>query len=157
MLVLVGMFVCRSSELLRASAAPLGETCVVDGVARSRRELVLTLGDLEAAQRLWSASGGEASQAPALPSCVRGHSLHARCFQTALLSGQGCPACDEPLWVPGVNFRRGASPHDATCCEGGGSEASALEAASDAESSLANGLARAAEAPGALIKGQILR
>jgi len=35
-------------------------------------------------------------------SCVRGHLLHAHCFQRALLEGAGCPACPEPLFVPRV-------------------------------------------------------
>jgi len=99
------------------------ESLEVLGQERSRRELVLLSGgDVEAARQTWAKARKDAPSKEKLgrvlnfASCVRGHFLHARCLQGALLSGGTCPAvgCPEPLFVPRVKHMR----NDDTCCGG---------------------------------------
>ncbi|CAK0910846.1 unnamed protein product [Prorocentrum cordatum] len=83
-----------------------------EGVPHSRRELVLRLGSEEAARKEW---GNDVADCSAFASCVRGHFLHARCFQGCLVSGKGCPACGEPPLVPAVARE---VQDDEACCQG---------------------------------------
>ena len=119
---------------------------VIEGAPRSRREaLALAGGDEAAARRSWAEAAPCASAAPAptgnnFASCLRGHFLHARCFQRALFEGNGCPACGEALWVPPVARRRGVGEGDGDeCCAGTrDSDAEvALNAAADVEDAAA--------------------
>jgi len=104
----------RGSTLL-----PSEEVCSYNGVAQSRREMVLLLGDAEKARAEWNKAkveAGESSESTAamFASCVRGHYFHARCFQGFLIAGKSCPACQEALFVPGVQ-RTGQNEED-DCC-----------------------------------------
>ena len=93
----------------------------------SRRDLIRKYGgDAVAARKAWENAknsnicGIIESDSSSFASCVRGHLLHSRCFQAALLAGQSCPApgCAEPLWVPRVRRRRIGD--DTTCCGSNG-------------------------------------
>lgn len=68
-------------------------------------------------------------------SCVRGHLLHARCFQGRLLAGRGCPVCPEALFVPRV--QRVLRDGEDNCCgaegQGDSSVLAALEQVQAAE------------------------
>ena len=100
----------------------------IKGQPRTRREIVLMSGGDElTAKREW-AEAKKLSKLLKKPkddgslnfaSCVRGHFLHARCLQGALLSGGLCPAigCNEPLCVPRVKLQH----NDDSCCGGGAS------------------------------------
>ena len=99
------------------------EVMLIEGRFRTRHEAVLLFdGDASAARHAWAAaqrqgveSPGPAAEATAcFASCTRGHLLHARCLQGALLTGRRCPApgCAEPLWVPRVRRER---RDDETC------------------------------------------
>jgi len=134
-----------------ASCSPLlpavSDRRVVEGSLRGRAK-VLTLcgGDMERARKVWrdaepfvsvpttmaGVASGEsrqrkvslvASAGEAFASCVRGHLLHAHCFQGALIGGGRCPApgCAEFLWAPPVERQRaaGAPADEDTCCGGG--------------------------------------
>jgi len=101
------------------------EQRVVGGLPRDRREvLLLHGGDAAAARAAWAAAAPRFFEPPgaSFASCVRGHLLHARCFQGALVGGTGCPACDEALWVPGVERVRDPGAGD-DCGHDGGGEA----------------------------------
>jgi len=124
----------RPEDLVWPSLPPRGASVVNSdgesfrqhgGFLRSRRELVLVLGSAAAARQEWGAESVQ-EHAPVFASCVRGHFLHARCFQGCLVAGSGCPACSEPLFVPGVQRERTAGD-DAACC-GSGSAAPHEEA-----------------------------
>jgi len=102
------------------------------GIPRCRRELVLMLGSEETARAAWDEAG--AGDAMTFASCVRGHLLHARCFQGRLLAGRGCPVCTEPLFVPRVQRTRVEG--DDACCgaaAGDADVAAALGAAQEVE------------------------
>lgn len=71
------------------------------GRERSRREFVIILGERDA-EAAWEAAKRPAEESVLYPSCIRGHFLHARCFQGCLAAGSGCPVCSESLFVPGV-------------------------------------------------------
>jgi len=142
---------------------------VVSGRPRSRRECwLLHQGDAGRARAAWAAAKPWAAPGSALSagsggdfaSCVRGHLLHARCFQGALLSGQGCPACAEPLFVPRVE-RTDRADDDchalAAGADAGGSggfgEAAALDAAQAVESeAVTNGAPSASGGGGAPLR-----
>jgi hypothetical protein len=101
------------------------ELVPVNGHLRSRRELMLMFGNLSDAKKAWAEAkrkgrdkndlSDDNERASGFASCTRGHLLHARCFQGALLAGHNCPApgCTEPLWVPKVRKERRAE--DACC------------------------------------------
>ena len=93
----------------------LDEMKMINGFPRSRYESwLLHQRDVTAAKAAWDEAPswegppGSTCSATALrsgsdfASCVRGHLLHAHCFQRALLEGAGCPVCPEPLFVPRV-------------------------------------------------------
>jgi len=106
------------------------ETVLLGGRMRNRREVVLMHGgDGSAAKRAWNDARtepeakkeiGDEEQEDTLgfASCLRGHLLHARCFQGALFAGQSCPApgCTESLWLPKVN--RIQTEEGVACCGG---------------------------------------
>ena len=79
------------------------EIVTIEGKQLTRRELFLKCkGDEKVARQMWKeAKGGTHTieAARRFASCAKGHPLHARCFQGALVSGQKCPApdCSEPL------------------------------------------------------------
>jgi hypothetical protein len=118
----------QRKDLVKPVSKPtkVSESVLVDGRWRSRHELVMKLGAgakgvwelakaCEQADGNWDQSDEPASQ---FSSCVKGHLLHARCFQEALLGGQCCPAsgCNEPLWIPKIRRLR---RDDDACCENG--------------------------------------
>lgn len=99
----------RSLESISAPEEDDEATVEYQGLERTRRELVLAVdGDLAKARRIWAAAVDSWKkydrQASSLEraTCVRGHPMHARCFQGRLVAGLGCPVCDEPLWIPPV-------------------------------------------------------
>lgn len=102
---------------------------IVDGQPRSRRELVLMKGSVEAAREAWDAVDVE-DDPQIFASCVRGHIMHARCFQGRLVAGSSCPCCPELLFVPRVQrTRRGGDD----CCGGDGEGAAAAAALGEAQ------------------------
>eukprot|EP00980_Cylindrotheca_fusiformis_P018185 scaffold5887_cov122-Cylindrotheca_fusiformis.AAC.14 len=107
----------------------------------SRRELVMRLG-VSKAKDIWERTNGpsETDVGSIFASCVKGHLLHARCFQEALLGGQCCPVpgCHEPLWVPQVRRLR---RDEETCCRNEGKDAD--DEASDFELGGGEAVARA--------------
>ena len=108
----------RPSDLVRCSssrnkeAAPEGadivteDTVIYHGQPRTRRDIfVLCNGDINVSKKKWN----EASKTPGTcirisnidyASCSKGHLLHARCFQQAILEGGRCPSpgCNKPLF-----------------------------------------------------------
>lgn len=152
----------RAEDLVVPKAGDAGdcddETVFVGGRMRTRQEVFLFFGGDEfAARKAWReatqkttpphAKGGE-DDVP-FASCARGHLLHSRCLQGALLEGRHCPApgCMEPLWVPSVT-RTGNGDDDATCCGEGSdvdAESEALQAASELAGHAALVAARASE------------
>lgn len=108
----------RPSDLVRCSrsrnkeAAPEGadivteDTVIYHGQPRTRRDIfVLCNGDINVSKKIWN----EASKTPGTcirisnidyASCSKGHLLHARCFQQAILEGGRCPSpgCNKPLF-----------------------------------------------------------
>jgi len=129
------------------------ETVLIDGNLRSRREVMLLAGNEIDARKKWdaarrgvgggnvSSNGDKADDVGCFASCARGHLLHARCFQDALLAGRCCPAptCTEPLWVPKV---RQLQRDDETCC---GGNASTEDRTAETELVDFSAVARAAE------------
>ena len=82
------------------------ERRTIDGMLRTRHELALLHPEAKAmAKKIWDQSGSICDDIPPFASCIRGHMIHARCFQTVLLSGMRCPApgCNESFWLPSVN------------------------------------------------------
>lgn len=128
----------RPSDLIfpqgmACASADVDEQLIVNGRLRTRREVVLLCGGDEVAARLlWSEALKERKakskgtdemdedddEAVSFASCARGHLLHARCLQGALLAGRCCPApgCTEPLWVPRVRQQR--TEEEDACCGG---------------------------------------
>mmetsp|Transcript_6821 Transcript_6821/g.7741 ORF Transcript_6821/g.7741 Transcript_6821/m.7741 type:complete len:1566 (+) Transcript_6821:194-4891(+) len=125
----------------------LDETRLVRGRLRSRRELILSDGEMLAKTAWDEAENYNENKTPEFASCVRGHLLHSRCFQEALLSGSRCPApgCVEPLFLPPVTR---VNTDDDTCCGGARKdevEVKAIQAASELAGHSALLGARAAE------------
>lgn len=104
------------------------DTIFLNGNWRTRRELVLLLGNEADAKAAWASAKGTSEDANQVgfPSCLKGHLLHGRCFQGAILSGQSCPApgCNEPLWQPQVRLLRSS---DGACCGQSGTERMAVD------------------------------
>jgi hypothetical protein len=93
---------------------------------------------------------------PSGNSCVRGHFLHSHCFQSALISGKGCPSCSEPLWVPKVERQRPADDEVACARDRGGDELlDALSRVELVEAAAARSFSEAGR--GAAISGHELR
>jgi len=96
------------------------EARVVQGIPCTRRELVLNFGgDVKKAKAVWDEASKEKASVALnedcnFASCARGHLLHARCLQGALLSGQSCPCdgCNEPLYLPQIKDQQ----DETTCC-----------------------------------------
>ena len=110
------------------------ERVLVEDCPCSRRELISKNGCVSTARKVWENAKEKKNVSvggileSSFASCVRGHLLHARCFQAALLAGQCCPAagCAEPLWVPRV---RRVRADDDTCCDANSAEADGDEIA----------------------------
>jgi len=110
----------RHEHVTKSDADSSDDVAVVQGKPRTRRELVLMFGgDVAKAKTAWDEAVKEAGPVPidddpSFASCARGHLLHARCFQGALLSGQSCPAkgCVEPLFLPQIKIQQ----DEDTCC-----------------------------------------
>jgi len=88
------------------------------------------LGSEDAARKIWADAKVSDETSMTFASCVRGHLLHARCFQGRLLAGRGCPACSEPFFVPRVQRTRREGDDD--CC-GANADGAAAEALTGAE------------------------
>ncbi|KAL3936640.1 MAG: hypothetical protein SGBAC_008085 [Bacillariaceae sp.] len=140
----------RRDDLLHLCSATKNteETVTIDGRESGRLDLFRKYGSITDAKAAWNAvksSNGNSSDTALLSStyasCVKGHLLHARCFQEALLAGRKCPAtgCNEPLWAPKV---KRLQREDDACC-GGSSETTTVEAADDANLSGMEAVARA--------------
>ena len=137
----------------------LDEMKMINGFPRSRYESwLLHQRDVTAAKAAWDEAPswegppGSTCSATALrsgsdfASCVRGHLLHAHCFQRALLEGAGCPACSEPLFVPRVQRTDRADDdchHDVV--EGGGHPSSEIRTTARSAAADALQAARAVE------------
>jgi len=135
-------------KVLSKAGDDFDEVVKVDGRLRSRRELVLNFGGEEVARKCWNeARKKEIYIQQDFASCARGHLLHARCLQEALVTGSRCPApgCMEQLFLPKVT--REINDDDDTCCGGGGDnhEMEALRAASELTGHSALLAARVAE------------
>lgn len=111
----------QRKDLIRPSSdmTPGKDLVLVDSEWKSRLEIFMKKGD--EARTAWEDCKVDEPYEPSVSkfaSCVKGHLLHARCFQEALLGGKCCPVvgCNEPLWVPKV--RRLKSDVD-TCCDDG--------------------------------------
>lgn len=116
-----------------------GDTVVIGGIPRTRRELVMLFGgDVTKAKAAWEEASKEAGQIAidddcSFASCARGHLLHARCLQGALLNGQSCPSvgCNEPLYLPQIRIQQ----DETVCCSGRDdndeAEVEALQAAAE--------------------------
>lgn len=155
-------------ELLRVQPYP--DVRLVHGAYRSRRELVLHFGgNVAAAQDAWTAanvdSGSIEDAYPdgpsAFASCVRGHPLHARCFQARLVGGQGCP-CGEAFFRTNVQAKGEAEADDCGSCGSGGSSAgersvTSLQAALEGVSAASAVLDRSTSEAGAAVEGHTLR
>jgi len=127
------LFIFRHTDLVwpgqRAgeSSSTRGEELqLYEGALRSRRELVLMLGSEEAAREQWH-ENPDLDYGETYASCVRGHFMHARCFQGRLFAGRGCPVCSEALFVPTVLQERPAD--EDACC--GAADAEAVQATAD--------------------------
>ncbi len=120
----------------------IDETALVNGRLRSRRELVLSFdGDVERAKKAWNESTKD-EQTIQYASCARGHLLHARCLQQAMITGSRCPApgCMEQLYFPRVTKEKNGN--DDTCCSGGDGGNTDEEALLRAESDFTSHSAR---------------
>mmetsp|Transcript_3482 Transcript_3482/g.5310 ORF Transcript_3482/g.5310 Transcript_3482/m.5310 type:complete len:1642 (-) Transcript_3482:469-5394(-) len=106
------LFIFREDDLLPVAADEKRF------MAETRREMVLRLG-FNAAQKQY-----QEQDVPQLASCLFGHAMHPRCFQGRLASGQGCPACNEPLWFP----PKAIEPGDDDCCNRNGRREDLLSA-----------------------------
>jgi len=101
------------------------ELRLFQGALRSRREVFLALGGDEArAREHWgdcnaTALLGNIDAATTFASCLRGHLIHARCFQGRLIAGLGCPVCPEPFFFPTVQHtsqNEGSEDGQGECC-----------------------------------------
>jgi hypothetical protein len=126
----------------------------------TRKDFMLLTGSEIVAQQEWNAaktfdrldiSGKD------FASCVRGHFLHSHCFQSALISGKGCPSCSEPLWVPMVERQRPADDEVACAARahGGDGLLDALSRVEVVEAAAARNFSEAGR--GAAIRGHELR
>lgn len=111
------------------------EVRMVADKLRTMHELALLHpDDEEEAKRAWDHAGPATEDIhgdiESHASCIKGHLLHPKCFQTALLSGQRCPApgCGELLWLPSIV----RDEEEVTC--GGEDGGSSSAASSDTES-----------------------
>jgi len=117
------------------------EIRVISGKLRTMHEVALLHpGDKEGAKAAW-AQAGDANNDPhgdisSFASCLRGHLFHPKCFQTALLSGNRCPApgCGELLWLPSIV----RDEEHVTCGDGGTTSASSDTESMRAETDLSN-------------------
>ena len=107
----------------------------VAGKLRTMQEVALLHpDDEEGTKRAWEHAGPATDDIhgdiESYASCIKGHLLHPNCFQTALLSGQRCPApgCGELLWLPSIV----RDEEEVTC--GGEDGGSTSAASSDTES-----------------------
>ena len=115
------------------------EVRVISGKLRTMHEVALLHPeDKEGAKAAW-AQAGEANDDPhgdisSFASCLRGHLFHPKCFQTALLSGNRCPApgCGELLWLPSIV----RDEEHVTCGDGGTTSASSDTESMRAETDL---------------------
>ena len=85
------------------------EVRMVAGKLRTMHEVALLHpDDKEGAKKAWEHAGPATDDIhgdiESYASCIKGHLIHPKCFQTALLSGQRCPApgCGELLWLPSI-------------------------------------------------------
>jgi len=109
-----------------ASIKERNDYVMFNGHLRSRSELVLLLGNRIEARKAWDKAKSKIKKDgyfsieesdESFASCLRGHLLHARCFQGALLAGHKCPVagCTESLWFPKVKYQQ---QDETTCCGG---------------------------------------
>lgn len=140
----------RRDDLLHpcCAAENTEETVTIEGRERGRQDLFMEYGNIPNAKASWNAaksSSGNPSEGElrttTYASCVKGHLLHARCFQEALIAGKKCPVsgCNEPLWAPKV---RRLQRDDDACC-GGNSDHENGEAAGTDHVSGTEAVARA--------------
>lgn len=107
---------------------------VADKLRTMHEVALLHPDDEEEAKRAWDHAGPATDDIhgdiESYASCIKGHLLHPKCFQTALLSGQRCPApgCGELLWLPSIV----RDEEEVTC--GGEDGGSSSAASSDTES-----------------------
>jgi len=117
------------------------DTVSIGGKEMTRRELFLKCDrDDLLAKNMWNEAKRDGNAEDMIEagrrfaSCAKGHVLHARCLQGALVAGRCCPApgCREPLWVPTVTRTR----NDGNACCGSTprnvqAQTEALQAASE--------------------------
>lgn len=145
----------HSRDLVRAQPSQLSQQgqqlCPYQGGSYSRRELVLITGSLEDARTHWAQHGPASEADEWLASCIRGHFLHARCFQGCLFAGQGCPECPEALFVPTLKRERTDDEDDCHRVGGGPADNHGVETVLESAAEAADAVQQDVEAgPGNL-------
>ncbi|CAJ1945909.1 unnamed protein product [Cylindrotheca closterium] len=142
----------RRDDLLHPCSATENteEKVSIGGRERCRQDVFMKHGSIADAKAAWNAaksSNGNPSGTELLTSsyasCVKGHLLHARCLQEALIAGKKCPflGCNEPLWAPKV---KRLQPDSDACC--GGNSATTDVAADDNNNNTVSGTEAVARA-----------